>query len=245
MTIRKRRQPTPGFRLPPPYQPITGERASLVTPGVFPYAAMMQVAAKDTHQDYVICRGVDVRTNRFIDYEAGDNDKPGIAVAKPFGRRHTGAYQIGQVFPAILPLQNNTAAPASVSWRVGQNPGVASTTAGHPADLNEAIELLSDDDGTVINYQLLDTGPTLQRFCLAEDHPGRGVVFDVYRGTWDSSTHAWTFDTGSTINAIDWFYGASSPTAGARCWGIERPSDSYGIIIEVLEVDCTSPGACA
>ena len=52
MTIRKRRQATPSFRLPPPYQPITGERAPLMVQGEYPYCAMMQVAAEDEYDNY-------------------------------------------------------------------------------------------------------------------------------------------------------------------------------------------------
>jgi len=46
---------------------------------------MMQVAAEDTHENYVICRGWDIRFNRFFDYADGDEDNPGIPVAKPYG----------------------------------------------------------------------------------------------------------------------------------------------------------------
>lgn len=213
--------------------------------GVFPYVAMMQVAAEDTEDDYVICRGFDIRMDRFIDYAAGDADKPGIPVAKPYGRRQSGLYRIGQVFPAILPFQTGSPSPSSVPWRVGQNPGVAADSVGHPADLNETINALEDSGFTKIAWQLLDDPDGPQRFCLAVDHPGRGVVFTVYRGTWDPDTHAWTFDTSVAIEAIDWFNGAPEPNSGARCWGVERPSNTYGVIVEVLELDCDSPGACS
>ena len=95
MTIRKRRQPTPHFKMPPPFEPLTGERAQLLAQGVFPYCAMMQVAAEDEHDNYVICRGFDTRIRKFIDYEEGNSDKPGIPVAKPYGRRSAGGYEIG------------------------------------------------------------------------------------------------------------------------------------------------------
>ena len=103
--LRKRKQPTPHFKQPPPYEPISGQQAPLDFQGVFPYVAMMQVAKADTHEDYVVCRGFDIRYRIFIDYEEGDADKPGIPVAKPYGKRQAGNYVIGQIFPAILPMQ--------------------------------------------------------------------------------------------------------------------------------------------
>jgi len=156
--LRKRKQPTPAFRLPPPYNPITGEHAALETQGVFPYTAMFQVAAEDTHVNYVICRGFDIRHNVFVDYAAGNTDKPGIPVAKPFGRRRVGVYTVGQIFPAVLPLQTSNPSPTSVEWRVGQNPGVSETTAGHPADLSEKVDELKDDDDKYIDWLLIDEG---------------------------------------------------------------------------------------
>lgn len=147
MTIRKRRTPSPAFRLPPPYESISGEHAALKVDGVDPFCALMQVAAEDTHADYVICRGYDTRTRKFTDYEAGNADKPGFAVAKPYGKRRTGLYEVAQVFPALLPL-----------GRKGQNPGVAADSSGHPADLDEEVEILYTDEGIVINWLLLDDG---------------------------------------------------------------------------------------
>lgn len=137
MTIRKRKTPTPYFKLPPPFNPISGERAALVTHGVSPYCALMQIAEEDVHENYVICRGFDPRIRKFLD---------SIPVAKPYGSREAGEYTVGQVFPALLPLQ-----------RLGQTPGVASVTQGHPADLDEVVDNLYTDDGTAINWLLIDT----------------------------------------------------------------------------------------
>ncbi len=194
MTLRKRRQPTPGFRLPPPYHPITGERAPLKTEGVSPYCAMMQVAAEDEHEDYVICRGFDTRMRKFIDYEEGNENKPGIPVAKPFACRVTYQYGIGQVYPALLPLQIPIPSPSDVNWRVGQNPGVSATTAGHPADLDEEVEILYDDNGTVINWMLFDTGPAVRHFELKEAlDPGDNATAygrKYVDGSWTTSTDA-------------------------------------------------------
>ena len=160
MTIRKRRTPTPDFRLPPPYQPITGERAPLLADGDYPYCAMMQVATEDTHDNYLVCRGYDPRIKKFFDYEEGNDDKPGIPVAKPYGQRYLRGYQVGQVFPAVIPVT-----------RIGQTSGVAAVSQGHPADLDEEIEILYDDNSHVITWLLIDTGvgSDVVRFELVDD----------------------------------------------------------------------------
>jgi hypothetical protein len=108
---------------------------------------MMQVAAADTKADYVICRGYDPYTKRFIDYEVGNSNKPGVPVAKPYSSRAVGTYAVGQIFPAVVPLT-----------RLGQTPGVAETTQGHPADLDEEVEILYTDDNLVVQWLLLDSG---------------------------------------------------------------------------------------
>ncbi len=169
MTDRKRRQPTPHFNLPPSFDPMTGEHAGLQVSGVHPYCAMMQVAAEDTHDDYVVCRGYDTRVKRFFDYDANDADKAGIAVAKPYGSRTAGNYQVGQMFAALLPL-----------GRLGQTPSVAATSEGHPADLDEEVEILYDDNGKVINWMLVGAEPQLATMITAlVNEVGNVVVGDL------------------------------------------------------------------
>lgn len=169
---REGRHPTSGYGIPPPYNPIHGENANLRQDGISPFCAMMQVAEEDTYENYVICRGFDIRILKFVDYAPGDASKPGISVAKPFGRREVGTYTIGEVYPAFLPTQGNPQftdfrqvtyvppSPATVPWRVGQNPGYVedSDNGGHPDDLNEEIAILYDHNNKVINWLLIDTG---------------------------------------------------------------------------------------
>jgi hypothetical protein len=151
---------------------------------------MMQVAAADTYDDYVICRGYDPRDERFYDYEEGNSDKPGIPVAKPYGNRAAGAYKVGEVFPAVIPLT-----------RIGQTAGVAETTQGHPADLDEKVEILKTDDGTTaINWLLLDSGSGIQcRYGILDEvmNAGSSATMSVWRnaatgsywdGTWDEDS---------------------------------------------------------
>lgn len=148
MVIRKRKQPAPHFRLPSPFQPITGERAQLLVPGIFPYCAMMQIAAEDTHCNYVVCRGYDPRTERYYDYVVEDLEadppvegRPGIAVAKPYWNRFTGVYRIGEVYPAVLTLSAGAEDDGKIVPRIGQNPGrvEGDECRGNPVSLDEEI----------------------------------------------------------------------------------------------------------
>lgn len=261
---RKRRRPTPDFRIPPPYHPIGGGHADLAAQGLFPYCAMMQVAKKDVHRDYVVCRGFDIRMRKFVDYDAGDpEDKPGIPVAKPYGKRMKGMYQIGQVFTACLPTQGPTdyvpPSPVDVDWRVGQNPGVAETTPGHPADLDEAInELMTDDGLKYVNWMLIDTADDLIWCMLMENHPGRYVCFDVLQGVWCPSSGKYLFDCGASADdyliAVDLHYTISAggllpePDIYAQGWFKLMPLDNnpdHKVIAVNVTMDCDSPGSCA
>jgi len=248
MTIRKHRQPTPHFKLPHPFQPITGERARLQVGGVSPYCAMMQVAAEDTLDDYVLCRGFDIRIPKFVNYDANDlTNNPGIPVAKPYAYRMPGIYKVGQIYAAFLPLQIGVPSPVEVLWRVGQNPGVSSTTQGHPADLSEEVEILYTTAGEVINWFMVETpveSVTLVELCLAEDHPGRGTAFNAYEGVWNPATDGWDYTCGDTVKAIDWRYGVPYPDAGTRGLFTPRISTTYKTIYECVSMDCESPGDC-
>ena len=161
MTFRKRRRPAPRFGIPPPYNPIDGTHATLhEQQGTFPYCAMMQVAAEDEYDDYVVCRGFDTRMLKFVDYEEGNSAKPGISVAKPFDSRSAGTYDIGQVFPAFLPIQGTEQytppSPTAVPWRVGQNPGASTDL--HPDDLDDPIVAIQDYNGKYVNWMLIEGG---------------------------------------------------------------------------------------
>ena len=167
---KRRKLATPGFGHVP-FNPIQGDQANLRQDGTSPFCAMFQVAAADTYADYVICRGFDPRILRFIDYAAGDSNKPGVSVAKPFGKRVIGTYEIGEVYPALLPTQGNTEysgfrqvtfvppSPVAVNWRVGQNPGVVTggLEGGQPDSLSDQIGILYDHNGKVVNWLLLDS----------------------------------------------------------------------------------------
>lgn len=80
--------------------------------------------------------------------------------------------------------------------------------------------------------------------CLAENHPGRGDEFLIYLGTWDSANHQWCYDTSTEHEAIDWRYGVPYPDEGATGLVTPRASDTYGIIWEIVALDCDTPGDC-
>jgi len=86
------------------------------------------------------------------------------------------------------------------------------------------------------------TGVGLVGIFLAEDHPGRGIVFDVYAGTWNSTTHDWDYPDATLKPCIDLRYGVPYPTQGATGEAIWRASDTYGRILVVVDLDCESAG---
>lgn len=169
--FRKRRRPSPEFKIPPPFNPIQGGNANLRQDGVSPFCALMQVAGEDIYADYVMCRGFDTRILRFVDYEEGDANKPGIAVAKPYGKRVVGTYQEAEVYPALLPTQGNSdfagfrettfvpPSPVGINIRLGQNPGVVTggLEGGQPENLDETIGSLIDHNGKAVNWLLIDS----------------------------------------------------------------------------------------
>lgn len=204
--FRKRRQPTPHFRLPPPYDPATGQRASLQWQPTHPYCALFQVAAEDTHDNYVVCRGWEPRAGRFYDYVEGDEDKIGFPVAKPYGRRYIGQYQVGQVFPAMLPM--GPEASDGVFGPLGTNPGVSETTQGHPADLDEKIVLLYDDEDRPINWMFVGGGGGVvyRRFTFLSalvPNPGNPTHAEAYLVEYDSDAGGYTVNTDETFTVYD------------------------------------------
>jgi len=89
----------------------------------------------------------------------------------------------------------------------------------------------------------------LSELMLAEDHPGKGIVFKCYQGIWCSEDHTWRYDCTDTCDdwvwAIDHRYDVPYPDIGARGLFTPRASDTYGTIWECVALDCSSPGACA
>jgi hypothetical protein len=224
MTFRKRRQPAPSFKMPPPYQPMTGERAQMMTPGNNPFCALFQVAATDDKVNYVICRGFDPRVKAFIDYEEGNSEKPGIPVAKPYGARAIDTYEVGEVHMAFLPLM-----------RIGQNPGVAEATEGHPADLDEEVVILyEDDDSSFVNWMFVPrsggtgTETTIKKqFCrftadgaFTTSSPSvTGTIQTQWGdGTDHSTTTGVTFNNHLTGDSVTYMFEGDSGDAGIAAY---------------------------
>jgi len=179
-----KRIPAPHFKTPPPYNPMTGEKAPLGKKVDLTRCAMMQVCEEDTHDNYLVCRGFDPECEKFFS---------SIAVAKPYGKRKSGGgdYEVGQVFAAVKPRT-----------LLGDTAGVASSTVGHPADLSEEVGILTDDSGNPVAWLLLDSGG------------GGGIGIGKLNGALahDASVEmsVWTAeggsfsDTGDDIRVYDW-----------------------------------------
>lgn len=102
------------------------------------------------------------------------------------------------------------------------------------------------DDTLSLYYVVAMGGQTslLLGGCLKEDHPGRGEVFDLYLGYWDSDQNEWVYVEEWVVKAIDWRYAVPYPDAGTTGLFTPRPSTTYGTIFECVALDCVSPGAC-
>lgn len=82
--------------------------------------------------------------------------------------------------------------------------------------------------------------------CLAEDHPGYGVVFTVKLMVWDADNNGHKPDPNDTDThyAIDWRYGMPYPDAGARGLFVKRRGTCNSVKVDMYEVvslDCEPP----
>ena len=81
-------------------------------------------------------------------------------------------------------------------------------------------------------------GSGLVECCLLEDHPGKGVVFDVRVGEWDSTADGWTYSGTAVDKAIDHRYMTEYPEAGSRGTFFPKESTNYGTIYVAVDMDC-------
>jgi len=89
----------------------------------------------------------------------------------------------------------------------------------------------------------------IRRCCLAENHPGCGVAFDLKLGTWNPSTDSWDYEASASAKGIDYWYSVAGPYPNSGATGnfIARPSDTYGVIWECvgnMSCDSDSCGGC-
>lgn len=124
-----------------------------------------------------------------------------------------------------LQSTSDTGAPCEILWR--EEPEEV------PAEVWAVVR--------VSNWHRVEA---LRGACLAENHPGRGLEFEIHLGEWDPDDHRWVYDTENAAVAIDWRYGVPYPDAGTQ--GLFAPHDSteHGTIWEVVDLDCESPGEC-
>ena len=103
-------------------------------------------------------------------------------------------------------------------------------------------------DGQRAAFVPLTTG-SLVELMLAENHPGKSIVYRAYLGIWCPNHNDWRYDCTDTsdewVYAIDHRYDVPYPNVGARGLYISRPSDQYGVIYENVNMDCSTPGTCA
>lgn len=216
---KKRASPAPFFRMPAPYMPITGKHAPIGTEGILSFCAMMQIVGddeteenEDTHDNYVVCRGFDPDTRKFYDP---------INVAKPYGVRGTHPYTLAEVHPAI-----------KARTRIGDTPGVCETTVGHPADLDETIEILRDDEGVAIEWLLLDTGiGRFTRFELTSALVNGGTATANPR-RWDVAAGEDVADTDTEITVWD-YIGDREGAIGHIGTGMRLGGDPYYAVIDL------------
>ena len=224
MPIRKRRQPAPSFRRPAPYSGVTGQHAGIGPAKVdLTRLAMFQVCVTDTHDNYVGCCGLDPEANVYF-----DSDHP-MAVAKPYDVRGTFPYTVGQmiVCAKVRTAFGGTAEYGSPSIvALGDNPGVASSSTGQPADLDEEIDMLKTDDGLPIFWLHVGGGSSLTPRILYDDvAPG-----DTDKLVWpvddtmtaDESTDPPTIQVQNTFPGMFRGFGSShsgfSASTAAKVW---------------------------
>lgn len=246
MTTRKRRNPTPHFRQPPPYEPMTGEVEQLLVEGRYPYCALMQVVEEDTHCNYVVCRGWDPRSRVYL------TETPGFPVAKPYSRRMKGLYRIGEVYPALLPLPAGFKDGSLTVPRIGQNAGRTEGTItdcrSHPLDLDQEVVLLVDDDGTFVSWMFLDQGPprvyfelqeVLSQFAASPDN-----IVDAWQKTWDPTANSGTggfLTCGNTIRVGDLNEVGHEAGIGGYGSGTMHPTEADPYWVCVID-DLCCPG---
>ena len=136
MVFRKRKNPTPAFNLPEPFNPITAERAGLPNPRDITRLAYFQVFEEDNHSDYLVCRGFDPESGHFYDGTKGT-----VSVAKPWNLRGRRAFEVGWILVCC-----------KCKSLLGENAGKAESSVGQPADVVESIVPLADDEGKWVTW---------------------------------------------------------------------------------------------
>lgn len=244
MTFRKRKTPSPSFRLPPPFDPRAGQHASMDKPGLHTRLSVFQVVGddgtaenQDTHDNYILCRGWDLDTDpdcKYLFDPTANAQGKGIAVAKPYGVRGTYPYVLGQMVVV-----------AKVRTRLGDNPGVAHTTAGQPADLDEVIDLLTDVYGNPISWLDIGGGGDTLRLVELKTSLTPGGIADAWFLEWDSVQQTYVNPDHNAAPDLSAANGNSvwDPQNRFRSLGYEdTPEDISGAVMFVNSVGAVVSG---
>ena len=261
MTIRKRRNPSSGFRMPVPYDGMHGDHAPIGRRIDLTRVALMQVL--EEHDDYLVCRGYDPEAQRFFNE---------VAVAKPMvlqktpwdGKTYTidgkevtfdspsisYPYFVGDILAAVKP-----------ETKIGETPGAFNFDEDLETPYEDGIDILEmtivimheeDDEETedvdesekVIAWMDLNVagrGVGVQCFELTETlAAGSTAGATAYRRTWDGAANAGEggYETGTTeITVKDTrevgYYGS----AGAKGACIMKTADN-GPFGEICDMEC-------
>ena len=178
------------------------------------------------------------RENIWIDgIEPTQTEIPFAVMLRPVA---SAAWQLGQVAgicPALVDMQNITDRSAFLPDGKYVLESVASggdvSIVQHPGATGEQLCVV-----------LFQRAFGLRGGCLAENHPGRGVVFNLTLGTWNATQMKWLYNVSPNVKAIDWRYAVPYPDAGATGLFQPKPSVTHGTVWECVALDCDSPGAC-
>lgn len=147
---------------------------------------------------------------------------------------------LGDEWPVIVNIDLSDGHP-SIGESVGPKPDTYKVSKA-----NSGLIVVSAVDFVNERVWVVKTSAiTLTELCLVDDHPGRGIPFDAYLGTWSAASDKWVY-TQTTVKAIDWREGTPYPEAGSRGLFQPQPSDTYGTIYECVSFDCSAPAeGCA
>ncbi|MBT7069642.1 MAG: hypothetical protein HN975_01975 [Anaerolineae bacterium] len=119
--------------------------------------------------------------------------------------------------------------PSADSWAVNTGGSAFIWQGVDPTNTN--IEIQS-------GFISISGAVNLAGFITTEDHPGKGILFVVNAGVWDSTAHEWGYDDSTEFKAVDNRVGVPHPKFPATGTGVWRPSVEHGSIIEILDLDC-------
>ena len=196
---RKRKSPASGFKQLSPFNPISGQYAGMGGPSVASRISMAQVIEADTYDNVLVCRGWDLDKDPNCKYLINR-----MVVGKPYGVRGTFPYAVGNMLPVV-----------KVRTHFGDTPGMAHTTVGQPADLNEAVDILVDDDGKPVAWLVLDGSggsALIGKLDKTLSYDGSATV-SVWTG--DSGSES---DSGENIEAEEWCIQAAGGSLPANTW---------------------------